>query len=126
MSRTLRWAWIAIIVAALALRGGALNLAPLAPDEAEIALDAWIATRGQGWPQAGESPLLLFGNALLFTLFGAGDGDGLGTGCSLGFGPGLHRHRRLRFEFSRLRSFGLSYHQGLLSHCRCCGGRGSS
>ena len=93
MSRILRWAWIAIIVVALALRGGALNLAPLVPEEAEIALNAWIATQGQGWPQASESPLLLLGNALLFTLFGAGDGVGvsvIGTkvGTNVGVGGG--------------------------------------
>jgi hypothetical protein len=74
MARTVRWIWIALLVIAVALRLPALNLVPLAPDETIAALGSLDATRGGGWPQTGESPLLEVGNALLFFVLGAGDG----------------------------------------------------
>jgi len=63
-----------LLVAALSLRIFGLELAPLAPDEAAMALESADAVQGSGWPQMVESPLLLMGNALLFSIFGAGDG----------------------------------------------------
>ncbi|MFP4343941.1 MAG: hypothetical protein ACLFU8_04515 [Anaerolineales bacterium] len=74
MSRSERWTWIALVALALILRLAALNVTPLAPDEALAALPALAASRGEGWPLSAESPLLLVGNALLFTLFGGGTG----------------------------------------------------
>jgi hypothetical protein len=46
----------------------------LTPDEVARALPALDAARGAGWPIATDSPLLLVGNAFLFTLFAATDG----------------------------------------------------
>lgn len=72
--RALRWAWAGIFAVALATRLLGLHGPPLAPSEAALALPALDAARGQEWPTSAESPLLLVGNALLFTLFGPGDG----------------------------------------------------
>ncbi len=74
MSRSERWTWIALAALALTLRLAALPGTPLAPDEALTALPALAASRGEGWTSSAASPLLLVGNALLFTLFGAGNG----------------------------------------------------
>ncbi len=72
-SRAVRWAWAAILMAAAATRLLGLATPLLAPDEAGRALASLDAARGNGWPAFAESPLLLVGNALLFTLFGAED-----------------------------------------------------
>ena len=65
--------WGAVLLVALALRLVALGAAPLSPDEALTALPSLDASRGDGWPTASESPLLLTGNALLFLLLGPSD-----------------------------------------------------
>lgn len=74
MSRYTHWGWIILLALALMLRLAALDAVPLAPDEAASALASLDAARGAGWPASVESPLLLVGNALLFTFFGGGDG----------------------------------------------------
>jgi len=71
---TFRWHWIVLLTVALLLRLAALNAVPLAPDEALLALPAWDAIHGAGWPASAASAFLLVGNALLFMLLGAGDG----------------------------------------------------
>lgn len=73
MSRKFQGLWIGLLIIAAASRLTALAWTPLAPDEAQRALAALDAVRGQGWPASAESPLLLMGNATLFWLFGAGD-----------------------------------------------------
>lgn len=73
-SRTLRWAWAGIFAIALATRLLGLNATLLAPVEAAQALPSLDAARGLGWVTTAESPLLLVGNALLFTMFGPGEG----------------------------------------------------
>jgi hypothetical protein len=62
--------WITLIVVALVLRLAQLNIQPLSPEEASIALPSLDAIRGNGWPTTTESPLLLMGNALIFLLLG--------------------------------------------------------
>ncbi len=74
MSVKVRWSWITLLGLALALRLAVLASAPLTPAEVSLALPAWDAARGAGWPVTTESPFLLVGNVLLFWLFGAGDG----------------------------------------------------
>ncbi len=72
--------WLLVAVVALALRLAHLDAAPLNGPEAREALLAWRAATGVGrsfqsaGQAAGYSPLLFAANALLFTLFGAGDG----------------------------------------------------
>jgi uncharacterized protein (TIGR03663 family) len=66
--------WVLVGVVALALRLAHLDAASLSGREAHEAMLAWRAVTGQGMPEADYSPLLFAGNALLFTLFGAGDG----------------------------------------------------
>ncbi|MDY6878130.1 MAG: hypothetical protein SWK90_18260 [Chloroflexota bacterium] len=66
--------WVLVAVVALALRLTHLDAAPLSGPEARQALLAWRAVAGQGRPEADYSPLLFAANALLFTLWGAGDG----------------------------------------------------
>ena len=68
--------WVLVAVVALALRLAHLDAVPLNGPEAREALLAWRAATGVGRPfqAAGYSPLLFAANALLFTLFGAGDG----------------------------------------------------
>ncbi len=68
--------WVLVAVVALALRLAHLDAAPLNGPEAREAMLAWRAATGVGRPfqAAGYSPLLFAANALLFTLFGAGDG----------------------------------------------------
>ncbi len=73
-SGIVRWAWAMILAAALATRLLGLPANPLAPDEVTSALAALDAERGLEWVGATDSPLLLVGNAGLFTLFGAGEG----------------------------------------------------
>ncbi|MBN1246308.1 MAG: hypothetical protein JXC32_01560 [Anaerolineae bacterium] len=68
-SDSLRWAWLAIAALALASRLIGLGTTPLAPSEAGRAVVAWDAARSGTWPDSSESPLLLVGNALLFTIF---------------------------------------------------------
>lgn len=74
MSRKAWWCWGGLLSLALAIRLAALNVTPLAPAEVALALPSWDAARGAGWPASAESPLLLVGNMLLFTLFGPGNG----------------------------------------------------
>ncbi len=69
--RELAALWIALIIIALVLRLTQLNLQPLSPEEASIALPSLDAIRGSGWPITTESPFLLMGNALLFLLLGS-------------------------------------------------------
>lgn len=69
-----RWAWLALIVLALASRLLGLPAIPLGPGEAARAVSALDVTRGDGWPASADSPLLLVCNVALFLLFGAGDG----------------------------------------------------
>ena len=71
---TFRWHWIALLTVAVLLRLAALNAVPLAPDETLLALPAWDAIHGAGWPASATSAFLLVGNAFLFMLLGAGDG----------------------------------------------------
>jgi hypothetical protein len=61
-----------ILVLALALRVGGLQIRIMGETEAHQALQAWHLVQG-GALQSGYSPLLLSGQALLFTLFGASD-----------------------------------------------------
>jgi uncharacterized protein (TIGR03663 family) len=65
--------WVLIALVALALRAVNLRAAPLSSLESREALHAWRAATGQGMPAVGYSPLLLVGNALLFSLVGASD-----------------------------------------------------
>ncbi|MGC9398200.1 MAG: hypothetical protein ACP5HM_03590 [Anaerolineae bacterium] len=62
--------WGGLLIVALGLRLGALDLVPLSPDEARIALLSLDVVRGEGWPASTDTPLLLMGNALLFLLLG--------------------------------------------------------
>jgi uncharacterized protein (TIGR03663 family) len=66
--------WGVVVFTALALRLTDLGAAPLTNVEAREATLAWRAARGQGFPTANYSPLLLSANGLFFTLFGTGDG----------------------------------------------------
>ncbi len=67
-------AWIVLAAVGLVLRLAALGAAPLTGAEAGQAMLAWRAATGQGMPVAGAySPVLLWGNVLLFWLFGATD-----------------------------------------------------
>ncbi|MEA3308047.1 MAG: hypothetical protein U9Q70_00865 [Chloroflexota bacterium] len=66
--------WIASLIFAAVLRLLALAHTPLNPEEALRALPSWDVSQGAAWPLTAASPLLLTGNALLFTLFGPGDG----------------------------------------------------
>ncbi len=65
------WAGVLLVVSACASRLLGLGAVPLAPDEAQRALDALDAVNGQGWPTQTDSPALLSGQALLFLLAGA-------------------------------------------------------
>jgi hypothetical protein len=73
MQKAISRYWIPLIVLALALRLVSLNAVPLAPGEAALALPAWQVSTGGDWPLSTESPLLLNGNVLLFTLLPATD-----------------------------------------------------
>lgn len=92
-----QWAWLAVLVAVVALRVIGVSQTPLAPDEATRALAAWDAAQGCGWPAQSDSSLLLVGNALLFAVFGAGDGAARGlpllAGIALALLPWLWRKR---------------------------------
>ena len=66
--------WLAMLVIALITRWAMLNATALTPVEAIRALAALEAVAGRGWQAAPESPLLLVGQALLFTLFGPANG----------------------------------------------------
>ena len=65
--------WALIAVLALATRLGRLGSAPLSAAEARQAIVAWRAASGLGMPLTGYNPVLLWGNSLLFSLFGASD-----------------------------------------------------
>jgi hypothetical protein len=60
------------LAVALATRLVGPGAAPLAPDEARLALDALAAARGEGWPLTTSAPLLLVVNAALFLFAGGG------------------------------------------------------
>lgn len=64
------WAGLALAMIAGASRLVGLGAVPLAPDEAQRALDALDAVNGLGWPDQTESPVLLSGQALLFLVAG--------------------------------------------------------
>ena len=68
------WACLALLALAVVTRTAMLPTTPPAPVEARRALASLDAALGEGWPAAPESPLLLVGNALLFTLAGPGNG----------------------------------------------------
>ena len=74
MSKSFRWYWGVLFLLLLLTRLSALDAALLAPDEAQIALQALEAVEERQWPLSPTSALLLNGNALLFTLFGSGSG----------------------------------------------------
>jgi hypothetical protein len=63
-----RWAWLTIAILAVASRLIGLASTPLAPDEAARAMHAWDAVQSGAWPLSSDGPLLLVGQALLFTL----------------------------------------------------------
>lgn len=65
--------YIVLGLIALALRLMSLGVRPMDTIEASQALAAWQLVSGQPVQIAGYSPLLLAGNALTFTLFGASD-----------------------------------------------------
>ena len=67
-----RWATAAILSLALALRLLGLGTQPLQPAEAANAWQSWSLFRGAGG-SASAGPLLIYGNALVFLLFGASD-----------------------------------------------------
>lgn len=73
MKKAISRCWIPLILLALALRLIALNVVPLGPAEAALALPAWQVQTGGEWPAATESPFLLNGTALLFALLPATD-----------------------------------------------------
>lgn len=69
-----RWVWIStavLIMIAVASRLVGLGAVPLAPDEAQRAVQALDAARGLGWPSQTDSPALLSGQTLLFLVAGA-------------------------------------------------------
>ncbi len=86
---------------ALAVRLGGLDLAPLAPREAALAVGAWQLSRGEAAPVA-AAPLLLHLNAFLFFLVGPSDAAArllpALAGAALCLGPWALRHRLGRSE----------------------------
>lgn len=70
----INWAWSAVLAAALITRWVMLSTTALTPVEATRALAALEAAAGRGWQASPESPLLLVGQALLFTLFEPANG----------------------------------------------------
>ena len=71
-SQGLRLATLGILALAIALRLLDLGAQPLQPVEAEHAWESWSMIRGAGGT-ASAGPLLVYGNALVFLLFGASD-----------------------------------------------------
>lgn len=65
--------WVVVGLVSLMLRIAQLDAPPLTADEAAAATAAWRAVTGEGLSLTDYNPLLLAGNSLLFTLFGAGD-----------------------------------------------------
>lgn len=65
--------WVLVGVLALGLRLVRLGAAPLDVGEAREAMQAWRAATGQGMPGSAYSPVLFWGNALLFFLCEAND-----------------------------------------------------
>ncbi len=66
--------WLIVLFVAGALRLWGLANAPLSPSETHRALQALSVVRGSGWPMAPDSPLVLIGNVLGFSIFGPGNG----------------------------------------------------
>src|SRR6516162_7089829 len=65
-------AWFAVIAIAVGVRALNLDAAPLLSGESSVALDSWQIVQRLGLTIA-PSPLLVYGNALLFIAVGATD-----------------------------------------------------
>jgi uncharacterized protein (TIGR03663 family) len=66
-------AWIAVALVAMLIRVINLDANPLQPAESAVALDSWRIAQHLG-VRLGASPVLVYGNALLFIALGATDG----------------------------------------------------
>jgi len=71
---TNRWAWLVLLTIAVALHLFLLYRVPLSPSEMPQALASLDAVKGTNLSTASNSALLLLGNTLLFSVFGAGNG----------------------------------------------------
>ncbi len=75
MSETIRrWTWLGLIAVAAAMHFSLLNSVPLSPGETAQALASLDTVNGAALSTPSHSELLLLGNTVLFSVFGAGNG----------------------------------------------------
>jgi len=70
MPRSVRWAWLCLLILAAATRLLGLAATPLSPSEAGRALAAMDAAQRGLWPASADSTLLLKAQALFFAVLG--------------------------------------------------------
>jgi uncharacterized protein (TIGR03663 family) len=106
-------AWIGVGVLSILLRFVALDRAPLNEAEAGQAMLAWRAATGSGMPSAGSySPLLFWGNGLVFWLFGGADGAARFVPAVLGVGLVLSP-MLLRRELGRIGALAAGFYMAI-------------